>query len=467
MSDPTGPWESDQRHRRTDQAPPEQASFVGEADAFGEAASMDPAQKSLAEALRLLFFVIQGVLALLVVGFLASGFQTVDEAEQGIKLRFGRITSQGLTPGVQWSWPFPIGELVKVRTGQESLTLTDSFWPQLGQRRQQMSWSDLAGRTGQTLEPGEDGSLITADLNIAHTRWTVSYTRQDPAANVRNVYKPDEVEIVRSAVERGVVRSVAETRIDNLLRPSQSTTLGGGDEIVPAALTSRVERAAQRTLDELGAGIRIDDVILRDRNPPLQVFEEFNAVATAEQQADQKREEAEQTRRTTLANMAGEAHSILLDRIDAYGVALGPQGQGDPDQILEQIHRLLEGEPVEIDGRTYEGLVSGEASSILNAARRYRTNVVAEARSLAQAFNAKLEQFRGDRRVLMASDWRDAYETFLEQGAFEVMLLPPGSENLQFLINSDPEIRRRLERQRNRREAQENVERRLEEVRQQ
>jgi len=457
---------SEHAHQRSDQRPPQHASFTQDAaeTASEHAASMDPAQKSLAEALRLMFFVIQGVLALLVIGFLASGFQTVGEAEQGIKLRFGQVTRQGLTSGMQWSWPFPVGELVKVRTGQESLTLTDSFWPNLRLSQQRQAWSELAGRTGNALDPADDGSVLTADLNIAHTRWTVNFTRVDPTANVRNLHKPDEIPILQAAIEQGVVHTLAQTRIDDLLKSAHAAEQRADPGLGPSTLTSRVQRVAQRTLDRIGAGIRIDNVILRDRNPPLQVFQAFNAVSTAEQQAEQQQEKAEQQRRTTLTNMAGQASQILLDRIDAYGRALAGLDGDEPEAILKQIHKLLDGEPVEIDGQAYEGLTSGEASSILNAARRYRTNVVAQARSLAQTFNAKLEQFRNDRAVLMASDWRKAYETFLSSGVFEVMLLPPGTQNLEFLINSDPEILRRLERQRNRGEAERNVQQRLEEV---
>ena len=59
--------------------------------------AMDPANQSLADALRLSFRLLQvGILALLAV-FLFSGFQTVEEGDVGVRTRFGAIVGdQGL-----------------------------------------------------------------------------------------------------------------------------------------------------------------------------------------------------------------------------------------------------------------------------------------------------------------------------------------------------------------------------------
>ena len=78
-------------------APPRRAAsaeFVVDTRVGSEALlreAMDPANQSLAEALRLSFRVLQVVILVLVVLFVFSGFQTVDEGQSGVLLRWGKI----------------------------------------------------------------------------------------------------------------------------------------------------------------------------------------------------------------------------------------------------------------------------------------------------------------------------------------------------------------------------------------
>ena len=70
------------------------AQLIVEADVGSDAAlreAMDPANQSLADALRLSFRVLQFVILALLALFLVSGFQRVDDGESGVMLRFGRI----------------------------------------------------------------------------------------------------------------------------------------------------------------------------------------------------------------------------------------------------------------------------------------------------------------------------------------------------------------------------------------
>src|SRR5690606_33585140 len=79
--------------------------------------AMDPANQSLAEALRLSYRVLQIVMLLLVVLFLASGFRTVDDGQSGVATVWGRIRTvdgeAALSPGPQFSlYPYPIGDFI-------------------------------------------------------------------------------------------------------------------------------------------------------------------------------------------------------------------------------------------------------------------------------------------------------------------------------------------------------------------
>lgn len=430
-------------------APMQPASTPEAGEGLRSAAVLDPAQESLASALKLTFRFVQFVMILLVAAFLVSGFQTVGETERGIKLTFGKVTRQDLQPGVQWSWPFPFGELLKVRTSQESVDLGDFFMPRLSSSQRSRPWSKVTQRKVM-LKPGEDGSIITADGALAHLECSVTYHRDDPVANAKNVYTADEVQIVRTAVERGVVSTVAEMTIDQLLRQGGSGGAGVG------SLDENIRRSAQAALDAIGSGIRIDSVNVRDPRPPLAVFKEFDAVAKAEAEAAKGRENASRAYRITLNDAAGEAHEILLDRLDAYERAIDLGDRVQADAVLAQIDALLEGSPVQIDGVEYKELTSGRVTLILNDARQYRTDVVAQARTKVETFHAKLVQFRKEPALLVTTEWSRAYRDFLDNGQYETILLP-GDSTARIILTPDPDIPKQIEAERNKKQAEKTI----------
>lgn len=410
--------------------------------------SMDPAHKSLADALRITFFLLQVGMAVLIGLFLLSGARQVQQAERGVRLTFGRVVAQDVPPGLHFSWPYPIGEFITIDTGQESFEIDDAFMPQLNERQRNLPRdSDELQRVARTgLKPGQDGSLITADGAIAHAMFAVTYRREDPAAFVRNVHGPDEERMVRAAVERAAVHTVAHMPIDDVLKERAAA-----DSAAEGGLAGEVKTGAQRFLDEMNAGIRIEQVILKDRTPPLSIRSSFSSVQAAQSSAERVREEAEQQRRELLNAAAGSAHEALLDRIDAYEAAIELEREDQAAQILTQIDALLEGDAVEIDGVTYENAVSGEVTNIISGARQYRTEIVSRSRALVDTFNAKLEQYRESPAVLINREWVDALIAFLSNPNVTVMTSPADAA-VALWINRDPKFERQEEAQRNLRE---------------
>lgn len=448
--------------------------------------SMDPAQQSLAEALRITFRLLQFVMVLLVVLFLGSGFQTVGESERGVKLVFGRVVQDDVPPGVTWNWPFPIGELVKVPTGQQSLEVDRAFAPELAGRDRTKSLLAVLPRMFK-LDPSTTGSVITADGAVAHTWWRVVWRRQAPAENVRNLLGEDESSVVAASVKRAVVRAVAEITIEQLLKqgsntivaaapepaqaePKSDTQLEQGEEpgeppagaapsappSAPAAVAAnrglgetslelRVRSMAQQMLDGLSAGIVIDQVILAEKSPPGVVLEAFSAVNNAETQAGREREEAEKKAREILNGAAGEAYPLVLGLIDSYERGLELGDKADVDATLAEIERALDGEPLSLEGRPVRA--SGQVTSIVAEARQYRTDVEASAETLAKEFEAKLPAFRASPAYFVASEWGGAYRRFLGRTGAERFFLPSGSQPPELWLNRDPEIRNRSERE--------------------
>ena len=221
----------------------------GEGARTDQPLSLDPAQKSLADALRITFFLLQIGMIVLAGLFVLSGARQIREAERGVKLFLGRIVDQNVQPGLRFAWPYPIGEFVTVETGQVSLDVTDSFYPRMseGQKKQPLDSLRLLTRSG--LNPAQDGALITGDGNIVHARWTVVYRRSDPGAFVENIYPGSERAMVQAAIERGVVRTIAETPIDNVLKQATATPTSAPPAEGAATHEGQEAPAAQETTE--------------------------------------------------------------------------------------------------------------------------------------------------------------------------------------------------------------------------
>ncbi len=397
---------------------------------------LDTANRSLADAFRLSFRVLQlGMLALAVV-YLFSGFQTVEERERGVRTLFGRPISAELEPGFTPSWPYPLGELVRVNVSGPNIDMLDEFWPRLEERDRNLSDADLAGRFRQ-LAPDRDNSLITADFNLAHLRVSVEYQRSDVVDFISNIYRDGENEekIVRHALKRAVVHTVAETPIEELL-----TKNTGGE------LQTKIQRLAQQTLDEIDSGLTIRRLSLNRVIAPHAVLDSFAQLQQARQDAESSLVQADTQRQTALNQVAGPAAEVLLELIRRYEEAndLGDEEAGA--SAMEKITAMFRGESIELDGELIDVRIAGEAETMLRDAENRRARLVSRRRSARDLFDAKVEQIAAASPVMVLhADWVEAFNTFVDRDTTEVVLLPPGMRELW--LNSDPSIRREIEKQ--------------------
>ncbi|MFG0258693.1 MAG: SPFH domain-containing protein [Phycisphaerales bacterium JB043] len=438
MTDPLDPL-------NPEPAPPQQDSIDS------DEISLDPAQQSLADALRITYRFIQVVMVALVILFVGSGFDTVGEGQRGIELLFGKVRGTDLPSGQQFHWPYPVGELVKVSVGQRTLRIDDSFMPDLTDNQRARALESLAG-SFRTLNPASDGALITGDGNLAHAQWTAVYKVEDATTFASTMHPENTDQIVRFAIERAAVHTIAELPVDGFLGQLSSSA---SNETIEEA----VRASAQRALDSMQSGVRIDRITLDQRIPPLAIYDEYQSVSTSEAEAIRAREEAEQQSREALTNIAGLAHERILDLIDEYELALSTSDDARAEQILDSIDALMD--PQDPGAETQ---VSGLVSQIISDARRYRTDVVTKAQAEAERFQAKLQQYRTNPDVFIASEWTSAYTEFLDFASAEIFSVPRGASEVWTNLNPDPDIASALERERNSREASETMQTRFDAV---
>lgn len=417
---------------------------------------MDPANQSLANALKISYRVVNFAMIILVVLFLFSGFQQVQEGERGITLIFGAPTGDALTPGLHPAPPYPIGEMVRVPTGTETAEMLGDFWPNgLNPRTDLTAPVSRIGKTGN-INPLNSGSVITADLNLAHMQLRVTYSVTDPEAFARGVYESpadpltglsDQTarRFVQSAVRRATVLTVAERSIDDILKPQDT-----------GEIPRLIQERAQAMLDTVGSGIEVDVPQVVRRIPPPDLVDQFNAVQAARSETSRALEKATTERNTILSSTAGPAAQALLAMIDRFEEAIG-----DPDEaeaVLAEIDAALEGGP--IDDQGLEVRVVGEVTQILSNARNEANARRESALAKLRIFEAKLEQFNANPLLTVQREWSGAYREFRGKEFVQFMQAGPGGR-VRVEINPHPTAELNAETEAKRAQARRAAERRL------
>jgi modulator of FtsH protease HflK len=156
--------------------------------------------------------------------------------------------------------------------------------------------------------------MVTGDLNAALVEWVVQYRIADPVKFLFEVREPSEtLRYVSESVMREVV---GDRTVDEVI------TIGR-QEIEAEALTKM-----QALSTRYAMGISIDQVQLRDVNPPVPVQESFNEVNQAQQEKEKLINEARRDYNKVIPLAEGEKDQRIREA-DGYRLKRINEAEGD------------------------------------------------------------------------------------------------------------------------------------------
>lgn len=365
----------------------------------------------------------------LVAAYAFSGLFSVGSNEVAVRLRFGRYVGapghQVLERGTYLAAPFPLEQVIKIDTRPQSVSLDREFWYDAAGRERGRTQAEIRRSRSGPLDPVRDGSLLTGDLNIVHSRWTVTYRIADPVAYLTNVGDPDvALDLVRCTVAQGIVHAVAQQPADEILR-----------SVVAREAAAAV---ARDRLDTMKTGLTIDQLALDEVSAPASVISSLDAVTTAETNRSQRIVSAEQERARILGETAGGASGKILEMIDAYERATESQGSAEAARLAAAIDRALE--QLVINGEP----IGGEVAREINAAKTHRARVVEEVRTTREAFLRLLPEFEKHPRLVLTRLWEACRERIFV-GDVETFYTAPGRLELQ--LNRDPAVQKKRQQE--------------------
>ena len=413
--DPIGSPVDGGRHRDAS-ARLEVAGVVGDAAELREA--MDPANRSLADALQLSFRLLQVAIFCLLLLFLFSGFKTIQTTQSGVATVWGRIVeSDDLEPGLHMNWPAPVGEFVLFQAEGRVVNDGDVFMTQ-GRGVQGKQESIVRANSSDRIKPERDGSFMTTGGEIGHLSSTARFEIVDPQRFLETVGDENADRLVRLALQQATV-SVAGSHTLKELRETLSSD----------ALRELLRQRAQQMLDKANTGIRIAEVTLPEEpNPPLFLQKSFEDVSRILQQVQGDIESAQQSAQEQLIAAAGEHYSDLGKLLAEYEAAWGDEAK--TAEVLKRVNAMFN-----------QSLISGQVFRAISSAERYRTEIERTIGSEARRFAGLLDAWQSHPDLVIAQRLLGVRGALLGAEDAEVILVPLGLGSLQLDISGLQHVR--------------------------
>lgn len=211
-------------------------------------------------------------------------FVQVGPEEVGVITRFGKYVRE-VNPGLNMKIPF----MERVRKVPVERQQKEEF----GFRTISAGIQSTYSRNGV-----EDESLmLTGDLNLADVEWVVQYRINNPYSFLFKVREP--INTLRD-ISEAVMREIVGNRTVN-----EVLTVGR------AEIATEVQRVMQDICNEYSLGIKIEQVVLQDVNPPDPVKDAFNAVNQAQQEKETLINQAKSEYNKVIPRATGQAEETI------------------------------------------------------------------------------------------------------------------------------------------------------------
>ncbi|HAA76728.1 TPA: FtsH protease activity modulator HflK [Candidatus Latescibacteria bacterium] len=244
-------------------------------------------------------------LGLILLLWLASGIYIVNPEEQAIVLRFGEAIEIS-DSGIHYHLPRPIERIEKEKVTQVKRV-------EIGFRTISL---DPAPRYQKVLR---ESVMLTGDENIVDVELIVQYRISSLEDYLFNV--AGQSEAVRGVAESALRQVVGRHTIDQALTEGK------------LKIQTEIEEEIRTVFELYGMGVRLENVKLQAVSVPREVDPAFKDVASAREDRERLRNEAEAYRNEIIPKARGEAEKQVR-QAEAYAVERVKRSQGDADRFL-------------------------------------------------------------------------------------------------------------------------------------
>lgn len=242
---------------------------------------------------------------LLLVGVVTS-IKTVGPEEEGVVVQLGKY-NRTVQPGLNFILPYGLETMQKIPV-QRQLKQEFGFRTRNAGQPSEYSKSSF----------GDESMMLTGDLNLTDVEWVVQYRIVDSYKYLFRVRNAEKT--LRDMSEAAMRKIVGDRTVNEVL------TVGRQE------VASSVEVLLQQMCDEYENGVRIDQVVLQDVNPPEPVKPSFNAVNEAQQERETLINQADAEYNRVIPRARGEAEETI-QLAEAYALNRVNRAKGEAERF--------------------------------------------------------------------------------------------------------------------------------------
>ncbi len=296
-------------------------------------------------------FAILGLAAIALWGF--SGFFRVEPDELGVVLRFGQEVRE-VQPGLNYRLPYPVETVLRPKALRVNKI-------DIGMRV-----ADDVRRGTTTRDVPEESLMLTGDENIVDVDFSVLWKVKPTGVGqyLFNIQNPE-----------GTVKAVAESAMREIVGRSEiQPILTGARQTIEIA----VQDLMQKTLDNYGAGVVVQQVQLQKVDPPAQVIDAFRDVQAARADLERAVNESQTYANRVVPEARGRVAQIT-QAAEAYKSQTVAEATGQTSRFLkiyEQYQKAPDVTRQRMYLETMERVLGGADKIIMDSGREGGGGVV-------------------------------------------------------------------------------------------
>ena len=259
-----------------------------------------------------------GILAVVLVFWLISGFYLVSPGENAVITRFGKWEKTQTEPGLGYRLPWPVENAAILKVSAD--------------RRIQIGFDEPGStRDSSRRNATDESQMLTADANIVEMSVVIIWNIENAKDYMFNIRDPEDT-----------VRKVATSALREVVGQSDLWPIvtGSRDDV-----QIQTQKITQKILDSYKSGISIRNVTLQQATVHPDVVEAFEDVMAAKQDADRFQNEAKTYSNQIVPQAGGDAAAMVLEA-RAYKESILAKAEGDAARFNAVYASYLSGKDV-------------------------------------------------------------------------------------------------------------------------
>jgi membrane protease subunit HflK len=270
--------------------------------------------------------VAKGLILLLILLYLSSGFYSVKPEQRGVLKRFGRVVTDNMPPGIHYHLPWPAESVVRLKTTEirtmpvrfEEVKVPEKVEVVEGTQEEKVVEGTQQVKPVKYPQVETSAPLLTADENLVLGTLLVQYTISEPKSYLYTSNDADG--ILKRIVQQATITKVVRMSVEDVFTTGR------------LKMQTMLKEKIQERIDAYDLGIRIGSIQIDRIKPPKDVARAFRDVASAREDRQKIIQQARGSSNQRLPRARADANNMKT-KAEAYAKEVVDRARGDAERF--------------------------------------------------------------------------------------------------------------------------------------